>query len=149
MRFEEKKFPMLIQGWWEEIKVEGWVGHRLATKFKVLKNKITEWAKLNFGDVQVQKSNILTEIQALDKKEESGQLSLEGKKRNDLKEEFQRKLTEEIKWRQRSRCKCQKESDKNTRFFLGMASSRRRANILSHYGWAKKAREERGDYSSH
>ena len=53
MWLEEKQFPTLIQGWWEEIKVEQWAGHRLATKLKELKNKIKEWAKLNFRDVQV------------------------------------------------------------------------------------------------
>ena len=71
--------------------VEGLPGHKFATK-------------MNFGDVRIQKSNILEEIQSLDK-EERGQLLLEeGKKRLDLKEEFHRKLREEeIKWRQRSR----------------------------------------------
>ena len=86
--------------------MEGWAGHKLATKLKLQKNKIKEWAKTNFGDVRIQKSNIPAEIQALDKEEVRGQLSLEeGKKRFALKEKFYRKLREkEIKWRQRSRC---------------------------------------------
>lgn len=71
MWLKEKQFPSLIDGWREEIKVEGRAGHRLAIKLKLLKNKIKEWAKPQFGDVQVQKSNLLAEIQALDNKEET------------------------------------------------------------------------------
>ena len=54
--------------------MEDWAAHRLATKWRLLKNKIKEWAKTNFGDVRIQKSNILPEIQALDN-EERDQLS--------------------------------------------------------------------------
>lgn len=61
--------------------MEGWAGHRLAIKLKLLKNKIKEWAKSHFGDVQVQKSNLLTKIQALDK-EETDQLSRRGEEKS-------------------------------------------------------------------
>ena len=71
MWIEEKQFPNLIQGWWEESKVEGWAGYWLAIKLKLLKNKIKEWAKENFGEVRIQKLNILAETEALDRKEES------------------------------------------------------------------------------
>lgn len=43
MWLEEKEFPSLIHGWWEESKVEGWAGHRLATELKLLKDKIKKW----------------------------------------------------------------------------------------------------------
>ena len=66
----------MIQRWWEEIKVEGWAGHRMATKLKLLKNKIKEWAKENFGDVRTQKICIPAEIQALDRMVENGELSI-------------------------------------------------------------------------
>ena len=39
--------------------MEGEAGDKLATKLKMLKNKIKEWAKMNFGDARIKKSTIL------------------------------------------------------------------------------------------
>lgn len=48
-------------------------------------------------------------------------------RRLSLKENFVRKVKEEIKWKQRSQCHWL-HGDKNTSFFNGMASSRSRVN---------------------
>lgn len=64
----------------------------MATKLKVLKNEIKEWAKENFRDMRIQKSNILADMQALDRKEELDHLTTaEGMRRLELKEEFHKK----------------------------------------------------------
>ena len=60
--------------------MEGWAGQRLPTKLKLLKNKMKEWAKEYFGDLMLQRPKILAEIQALDRKEESDNLTLEEEK---------------------------------------------------------------------
>jgi len=75
--------------------VEGWAGHRLATKLKLLKFKMKECAKEHFADVKHQKSKILAEIQSLDSKEERVKLSQEEeKKRLDLKRRASKKFEE-------------------------------------------------------
>lgn len=48
---EEKEFPQLIAEWWKELQLEGWPGHRLAFKLKMLKVIIKDWAEAIFGDV--------------------------------------------------------------------------------------------------
>lgn len=97
----------------------GLAGYRLAVKLKLLKSKIKDWAKVHFGDVTNTKEIILQEIQLLDNKEEVGQLMpAEMSRRLSLKEDFVRKVREEeIKWKQRSRCKWLNDGDKNTQFF--------------------------------
>ncbi|XXG46977.1 hypothetical protein AAC387_Pa09g0968 [Persea americana] len=72
---EEKMFPQMIKEWWKELKVDGWVGYRLGTKLKLLKVKIKEWAKMNFADMKMQKTQLLEDIQNLDKKAEVGSLT--------------------------------------------------------------------------
>ena len=47
---------------------------RLVVKLKLLKVKIKEWAKENFGEVGATKCKILEDLQCLDSKEEMGRL---------------------------------------------------------------------------
>lgn len=44
------------------MKVEGWAGYGLATKLKMLKGKIRDWAKMNFADEKTQKMQLLEDI---------------------------------------------------------------------------------------
>lgn len=93
MWLQEKSFPELISDWWKKMAVEGWAGHKFAAKLKLLKAKIKEWVKENFGEVGMMKANILNELQSLDAKEERDGLSREERRRRfKLKEDFQRKV---------------------------------------------------------
>lgn len=68
MWLEEKKFSQMVTDWWKEIQVQGWAGHRLMVKLKLLKSKLKVWAREKFGDVGVQKVTILEKTQPSTKK---------------------------------------------------------------------------------
>lgn len=102
---EEKGFKELIRSWWSDNQLQGWAGFRLTSKPKSLKANIKDWAKANFGSVEVAMAELLRYIKEIDTKEEYGPLSdSEIVLQQDLKEKFLRKVKEEeIKWRQRTR----------------------------------------------
>ena len=94
---------------------------------------------------------MLEELQSIDKKEESQRLSEEDfAKRLELKDLFESKVREEeIKWKQRSRCRWPKEGDKNTKFFHSFASTRMRANRVDHLMVDGTRVEDREGITSH
>lgn len=151
MWLEEKELRILIKEWCKEIKVKGWEGHKLFVKLKLLKHKIRDWAKVHFRDVEGQKTIILEEIQLIDSMEEStGKLTDEGRsKRIHLKEEFQRKVEEEIKWWQRSRCKWLAEGDKNTKCFHSLDCSKNRSNRITYLLDEEVRLEDKEDIVKH
>ena len=73
-------------------------------------------------------------MQALDIKEESQMLSdTDIAKRFKLKRSFESKVREEeIKWKQRSRCRWLKEGDRNTKIFHIMATTRMMGNRINY-----------------
>lgn len=82
----------MIETWWKN-GVNGRPRFALAMKIKTLKLKIKEWAKNQFGDVGVAKKNILEEIQRIDIKKETCQLTEEKRhKKLQLKEDCHRKV---------------------------------------------------------
>lgn len=57
-----ENFPDLIKEWWQNLKVEGWAGFKLARKLKLLKGNIKHCVKNHFREVEV-KNNIFKGIQ--------------------------------------------------------------------------------------
>lgn len=55
---EEPKFLDKVRDWWLEVNGEGWAGFKLSKKLKLLKVKIKEWAKEQFGDIVEEKINL-------------------------------------------------------------------------------------------
>ena len=77
MWLEESKFSGLVRDWWKSTRIEGWAGFRLAGKLKQMKLKIKEWARAEFGNIEMAKEGLLQGIHSLDSKEELGKLSAE------------------------------------------------------------------------
>lgn len=93
---------------------------------------IKGWVRNQSGAEEKDKETILDEIQLLNKAQEENALSTEYKNRRlALKEEYFKKVREEeIKQKQRSHRQWLKHSDRNTKYFHGMAFSRSRSNRI-------------------
>lgn len=61
MWLEENHFPATSLDWWNDSRVDGCAGFRLAKKLKLLKDKIKERARIYFRDVGMVKANTLEE----------------------------------------------------------------------------------------
>lgn len=87
---------------------------------------------MKFGNLGVNKRNLMGEVSRLDEKEGAeGHTNEERSKRKEMKSELERLITmEEISWQQKSRVCWLKEEDNNTRFFHQMLNSHRSYNHL-------------------
>eukprot|EP00261_Vitis_vinifera_P033865 XP_019075108.1 PREDICTED: uncharacterized protein LOC109122518 [Vitis vinifera] len=125
-------FSDLLRGWWQEIEVRGRASVRLATKMKVLKQKIKVWNREVFGRLEVNKNSALQQVEFWDGVERERSLSEgETELKKEAKESFKKwVLLEETHWRQLSKELWLKEGDRNTGFFHRMANAHRRNNSL-------------------
>jgi len=55
-------FTNLIQSWWNEFLVEGCPDYILNIKLRMLKQKLKEWSKSNFGELTSKKNSLLEEL---------------------------------------------------------------------------------------
>ncbi|KAL4179150.1 hypothetical protein AMTRI_Chr13g118600 [Amborella trichopoda] len=46
----DKSFIKLVEEFWQNTKIESWVGHQFTTKLKTLKNEICKWEKKSRGN---------------------------------------------------------------------------------------------------
>ncbi|RVW46561.1 LINE-1 reverse transcriptase-like [Vitis vinifera] len=125
-------FKDLLREWWQGTVVSGKASFRLASKLKVLKQKIKEWNREVFGRLEVNKNLALQQVEFWDRVESERSLSVsETEMKKEAKETFKKwVLLEETHWRQVSRESWLKEGDKNTGFFHRMANAHRRNNSL-------------------
>ncbi|KAK2975193.1 hypothetical protein RJ640_022085 [Escallonia rubra] len=133
MWLENEGFIDLVKNCWSSCNFEGWPSFILAKKLKILKKQLREWSKVEFGNMNSRKSQIMTEIDTLNNKEEELLLSDEDSQRRlSLQLEFhQITKMEEISWRQKSMETWLKLGDENSRYFHMMASMKRRRNFIS------------------
>ena len=125
-------FKGLLRGWWQGIEVRGRASFRLASKLKMLKQKIKVWNREVFRRLEVNKNSTLQQVEYWDGVESERSLSIaETEKKKEAKDAFHKwVLLEEVHWRQKSRELWLKERDRNTGFFHRMANAHRRNNSL-------------------
>lgn len=117
---------------WLQSNITGWMGEKLVQKLKDVKERLKEWNKNEFGDINLKLSNSEKQLQVLDLVSEERQLNQNEK---DLwtktKADFWKysKMAESI-WRQKSRISWLKLGDKNTKFFQISANNRFRKNLI-------------------
>ncbi|XP_028083014.1 uncharacterized protein LOC114284309 [Camellia sinensis] len=112
--------------------VNGTPSCMLAQKLKLLKRDLKKWNKEVFGQVEVQKAEVVAILQCLDAQEVSGSLLDADAVRRDVARHDYVRLArmEETCFRQKARCLWLKEGDQNTKFFHRMANSHRKANQI-------------------
>ncbi|KAK6803376.1 hypothetical protein RDI58_001160 [Solanum bulbocastanum] len=125
-------FTELIQVWWNEFLVEGCPDYRLNIKLKMLKEKLNDWSKANFGMIANKKNSLLEELAEIDELQGTRDLTEdEMMVRATIVVELEELAkNEESRWRQKSRVLWLKQGDNNTRFFQRMATSHWRNNTI-------------------
>ncbi|RVX23795.1 LINE-1 reverse transcriptase-like [Vitis vinifera] len=133
------------------IEVRERASFRLASKLKVLKQKIKVWSREVFGRLEVNKNSALQQLEYWDGVESERSLSIaETEQKKEAKDAFYKwVLIEEVHWRQKSRELWLKERDRNTGFFHRMANAHRRNNsldrIMINGEWLTEDQEEAED----
>ncbi|RVW17209.1 putative mitochondrial protein [Vitis vinifera] len=102
-------FKDLLREWWQGTVVRGKASFRLASKLKVLKQKIKEWNREVFGRLEVNKSLALQQVEFWDRVESERSL-------NPLETNVEGVVAE--------------GGDKNSGFFHRMANAHRRTNSM-------------------
>jgi hypothetical protein len=110
-----KDFQVLVEGFWRNSNVVGWVAYVLKEKFKGLKNHIREWSREQYGQADSKIAKLVFEINAMDVRSEGAGLSngdLELRK-NLFAQLWHLKTSKESVLMQRSRTRWLKEGDEN------------------------------------
>ena len=121
----------------------------MASKLKILKEKIKTWNREVFGSLEVNKNLALQQVEFWDRVESDRSLTeRETELKTEAKNVFKKwVLLEETHWRQLSRELWLREGDKNTGFFHRMANAHRRNNSMDKIKingrWLEEEREVR------
>ncbi|GAU43110.1 hypothetical protein TSUD_373050 [Trifolium subterraneum] len=130
---ENKNLKPVVESFWENQRVEGWMGFVLKEKLKGLKILLREWHKQEYGGLEVKIEELKIEICSLDRKGEEVGLTTQEIESRKVKfgELWKLFKSKEALLFQRARSKWLKEGDANTKFFHSSVKSRMKSNLIS------------------
>ncbi|RVW28352.1 hypothetical protein CK203_099757 [Vitis vinifera] len=103
MWLQHPNFKESFRSWWRDFQGNGWEGHKFMRKLQFVKDKLKEWNKASFGELNERKKCILFELANFDSIEQEGGLTSKlliqrALRKGELEELI---LREEIHWRQK------------------------------------------------
>ena len=125
-------FKDLLRSWWQVMSVSGRASYRLATKLKVIKQKLKVWNREVFGNLESNKMAALQQVDYWDQVEgERGLTEEELSRKKEVKDDYAKWVKlEEIHWRQLSMELWLREGDRNTGYFHRMANAHRKRQTM-------------------
>jgi hypothetical protein len=123
----------MVEGYWNSLNMEGWMGYILKEKLKFLKTHIREWSKVEYGNMDDNIRSLVSSIREKDLRGEQGLLtSSEVEERKKLFGDWWRILkSKDVLMAQRSRVKWLKDGDTNSKYFHGCLKARERRNNIT------------------
>jgi hypothetical protein len=70
-----KDFQKLVEGYWRNSEVTGWMTYILKEKLKGLKNLIKDWSREHYGQTYSKIANLVSDINVIDVRSEGVDLS--------------------------------------------------------------------------
>jgi len=129
---ENRKINEVVEDSWNSHNLRGWMGFVLKEKLKVLKGRLRDWNKEEYGRMDTRITTLMEDIEELDVKGEATQLNEEDVR---IRKEKFITLWSLLKAKdsllfQRSRVKWLKEGDANTSFFHNNVKARSKGNAV-------------------